>query len=80
MANINPCPFCGSTKVSVESKAGKISYKTGVGVQTKTFSVRCNKCHARGPTISGNYRTTVRNEDCPEYENAIFKWNDRDGK
>lgn len=77
MNNILPCPFCKNTKVSVDSKAGKISYKSGVGIQTKTFSVRCNKCHARGPTISGKYRTTVRNEDCPEYEEAIKRWNNR---
>lgn len=77
MENIKPCPFCKGTKVAVDSKAGPVHYRGGKRTQTKTFSVRCNKCHARGPTISGVYPNTILPHDCPEYEEAIRRWNDR---
>lgn len=71
--SIKPCPFCKGTNVTIDSKAGPIRQ----GVQRKTFSVRCNKCHARGPTTSGVYPSLQINEKCPEYEESIKRWNNR---
>jgi len=49
-ATPSACPFCNSTKLKIDSKSKFISYRH---VRTYTFSVRCNSCHARGPTVSG---------------------------
>lgn len=48
------CPFCGGLKISFESKAGTehINLKTRRWEKRHTGSLRCNKCHARGPTVS----------------------------
>ena len=48
MIELHPCYFCGSTKLKIESKHNGKWRNTG----THTASVRCNKCHARGPTAS----------------------------
>ena len=45
---IKPCPFCGNTKLKVESKHHGNHYYEG----THSATVRCSKCHARGPTAS----------------------------
>jgi Lar family restriction alleviation protein len=45
---LKPCPFCGNTKLKIESKHHGMHYYTG----THSASVRCSKCHARGPTAS----------------------------
>ena len=55
---LKPCPFCGNIKLKIESKHnGKWS-----NIGTHSASVRCSKCHARGPTASckvekGKYHT-----------------------
>ena len=51
---IKPCPFCKSQKVKLDGK----SVLTGFNgldrrVERETYSMRCNVCHARGPTVSG---------------------------
>ena len=48
------CPFCGSNKNKVESRITFKGYSDSVGmrVETVTGSVRCGKCHSRGPTVS----------------------------
>lgn len=55
MAELKPCPFCGGMKLKIEHKAAQ-SYKRRQGVEQYTFSVRCNKCHARGGTITAFLR------------------------
>lgn len=50
-----PCPFCGSTKLKVDQKASsntKWNPETGRCDKLVVVTVRCNKCHTRGPTVS----------------------------
>lgn len=84
MSNIkmDPCPFCGGEKLKVESKRKNISYRH-LSVVTK--SVRCNRCHARGGTASGevgNYSFGTPKSDKLTTEQeietrAIELWNTR---
>lgn len=63
---LKPCPFCGSTKIKVDSKSVRVG-SNGLDdlVYRSTYSVRCNKCHARGGAIGGkvlsleNYPTNI---------------------
>lgn len=84
MSELKPCPFCGSTKLKIDSKCKYISYRK---VDYLTASVRCNVCHARGGTASGecgNYlfgipkseKLTTREEI---EKQAISEWNRRVG-
>lgn len=73
------CPFCGGHKLKVDSRAseGRFNHKTGKVEKTHTASLRCNKCHARGPTVSvklpvGEYGALEMLED-----KAIEAWNGR---
>lgn len=63
------CPFCGKDKLSVECKS-KNEYKGCY----RTYTVRCNSCHARGGTIGGFVK---KNYYCTEEVNLI---NDNDLK
>lgn len=54
MNELKPCPFCYSTKVKLEKKSAEAGYNgLDMRVNCETYSVRCNVCHARGPTVSG---------------------------
>ena len=44
------CPFCGSCALKADSKGKNINYMRAT--QT-TMSIRCKRCHARGPTVGG---------------------------
>ena len=71
---IKPCPFCGNTKLKVESKHHGHHYYEG----THSASVRCSKCHARGPTASckvdkEGHRYSRADEDTKQ--KAIELWN-----
>ena len=75
------CPFCGASKLSVDSK----TYRDGYG-KRMTYAVRCNCCHARGGTVGGYIKAnsySIRNiEIVSEAElisKAIEKWNTRSG-
>lgn len=46
---LKPCPFCGSTRLSVKSKKRKAYLGMEIAA---TYSVRCNVCKARGGTAS----------------------------
>lgn len=73
--NLKPCPFCGNTKLKIESKHHGTHYYTG----THSASVRCSKCHARGPTASckvekGKYHTDeYTNQKAADLWNALSK-------
>ena len=79
---LRKCPICGGEKLKIESKTKDIPYRH---VRQHTLSVRCNKCHARGGTVSGeigNYsfgtpvsekHTTLKELE----EKAIEAWNNR---
>lgn len=46
------CPFCGKSKLKVEVKSPSKKYVKGTPYYIITGSIRCNCCHARGPTQS----------------------------
>lgn len=77
--NLNPCPFCGNTKLSVNCKSAICNEG-----YYQTYSVRCNSCHARGGVVSGyikKYRdgfesiAVISKDDL--IQQAIDKWNGR---
>ena len=48
-----PCPFCGSTKLKVDQKtSSNTNSETRRCDKLVVVTVRCNKCHTRGPTVS----------------------------
>jgi hypothetical protein len=82
---LKPCPFCGSEKLKVEGKnKNALSYE---GLEHRTYTVRCNKCHSRGGTASGYirdsfYHLTERGKELMEREceirsRAVEAWNRR---
>ena len=68
---LKPCPFCGSTKLKLMKK--NYNHK---GYTKQKLYVRCNKCNARGGTVSQEtiYTDTV-DEDIKCV--AIDLWNNR---
>ena len=76
---LKPCPFCGGTKLKIDQKT---SSTTKWNSETKrvdklvVVTVRCNKCHTRGPTTSmyaGFYDSPTKALE----EKAIEAWNTR---
>lgn len=68
---LKPCPFCGNTKLKIESKHnGKWST-----VGTHAASVRCSKCHARGPTASCKVEKYKYSADEVTRQKAAELWN-----
>ena len=55
MNELLPCPFCGGTKLKIDQKTSSStkwnSEKKRVD-KLVVVTVRCNKCHTRGPTTS----------------------------
>lgn len=60
MTELKPCPFCGSTKLKIDQSSSqrknrhRTNYDEWVLYRHYVMSVRCNCCHARGSTVSGN--------------------------
>lgn len=85
MSELKPCPFCGSTKLKIDSKSKTVSYRH---VDIFTASVRCNVCHARGGTASGEcgwyYFGSPKSEKLTTLaeieQRAIDAWNRRVGE
>lgn len=51
-----PCPFCGNDKnLGVQSRTERAVWNVAETdrIYWEHFSVRCPKCHARGPVVSG---------------------------
>ena len=88
---LKSCPFCGSEKLKIESKSVFAGYN---GLEQRgnrgTYSVRCNKCHARGGAISGkilaSFKFILNGEelmptwattDSELKQKAVDKWNRR---
>lgn len=67
----NPCPFCGNTKLKVDSKHNGKWSNTG----THSATVRCSKCHARGPTASCKVSDSRWSADEATKQRAIELWN-----
>ena len=62
---LRPCPFCGNVeKLDVQSKTGRTVWNAAETdcIYWERFSVRCPKCHTRGPVVSGwtSYETEPR--------------------
>lgn len=72
---IDPCPFCGNTKLKVDSKHNGKWSNTG----THSATVRCSKCHARGPTASCKVSDSRWSADEATKQKAIELWNRRTG-
>ena len=70
---ILPCPFCGNTKLKVDSKHNGHWSTTG----THSATVRCSKCHARGPTASCKVAPHLYGADEVTKQKAIELWNKR---
>lgn len=68
---IDPCPFCGNTKLKVDSKHNGKWSNTG----THSATVRCSKCHARGPTASCKVSDSRWFADEATKQKAIELWN-----
>ncbi len=64
MKELKPCPFCGSTKLKIESKS-KLHGYTGLDIRVErhTYSVRCNVCFARGGAVGGLVAPSVNIKD-----------------
>lgn len=82
---LKPCPFCGGDKLKIDSKTKLFGFN-GLEdrIEYHTFSVRCNKCHARGGAIGGKVNTAKRKgfekfftTDYELKQKAIVFWNKR---
>ena len=71
---LKPCPFCGNTKLKIVSKHHGHHYYEG----THSASVRCSKCHARGPTVSCKVEKGKYHIDNETAIKAIELWNTLD--
>ena len=92
MAELKPCPFCGSTKLKIDKKSVKVAYTEFGRVERHTYSVRCMSCFARGGAVGGKvipyFRLRMTEKDLPEWvaneseleEKAIKAWNTRTPK
>ena len=57
--DLKPCPFCGGTKLKIDGVVKTTRFSRNRGLDEARFSVRCNKCHARGCTQSGYTRNAL---------------------
>lgn len=92
MTELKPCPFCGNDKLKIDKKSVLDGYNgLGERVDRHTYSVRCNICYARGPTVGGrivkeseSYRFTGlpvwATTDEVLKELAVDAWNERLGE
>lgn len=74
------CPFCGSTKLKFDSKKINSPRYIGPGQweDGHTGSVRCNSCHARGPTVTVWVPHNTRGSVAEKLKSAVLdKWNSR---
>ena len=75
------CPFCGSNKLKFDGKTKRSGWENGGPVDAYTGSIRCNRCHARGPTVSIKYDARSFEARKAAYEDieklAFDAWNNR---
>lgn len=69
---LKPCPFCGSTKLKIDSKRTFNYSKRHCSV-----TVRCMKCHARSPVVGISMDKNQYNERELCESQAIEAWNRR---
>ena len=72
------CPFCDGDKLKVEGKnSNKYIYKDGEKFKRVQASVRCNRCHARGPVVSLLVKETSKDVEKQLETMAYEAWNSR---
>lgn len=79
LSELKPCPFCGSTKLKIDQKTSsnaKWNKEAKKCYKLVVVTVRCNKCHTRGPTVSMYAGWYDRPIEVLE-EEAKKVWNDR---
>lgn len=69
---LKPCPFCGSTKLKIDSKRTFNYNKRHCSV-----TVRCMKCHARSPVVGINLEKNQHNERELCESQVTEAWNSR---
>lgn len=69
---LKPCPFCGSTKLKIDSKRTFNYNKRHCSV-----TVRCMKCHARSPVVGINLEKNQHNERELCESQVTEAWNKR---
>lgn len=74
MSELKPCPFCGGTKLKIESKR---TFKPG-DFKHCSVTVRCTKCNARSPVVGINMPKSSYNEIEICEEEVIKAWNRRE--
>jgi Lar family restriction alleviation protein len=86
MAELKPCPFCGSTKLKIDRKSRLAGWNgLDMRVEMHTYSARCNTCHARGGSVGGRVMNDPVNTRLPNWATtdktleakAIEAWNRR---
>lgn len=74
---LKPCPFCGSTKLKIDCKSVVVGWRgIDARIKNRAYSVRCNVCHARGGTVSGDVITSRLSE----YRDRMPEWATTDDK
>lgn len=79
MAELLPCPFCGNTKLKIDQKTSSTTKWNSEKKRCDKLivvTVRCNKCHTRGPTTS-MYGGWMDNPKKTLEEKAAEAWNTR---
>lgn len=72
------CPFCGSDKLNLSSKkSSDCRYRGTVRESFHTATMRCNQCHARGPTVSAWLPSSQHNAREVLHDEAVEAWNTR---
>lgn len=72
------CPFCGRSRLKVDSKKNSnFRYVNGKREDCHTVSMRCNVCHARGPSVSIYLARGQYNAADLMLDAAINAWNSR---
>ena len=78
MAELKPCPFCGGTKLKVDSKKSNNGKWDGNKYfVSHVVTVRCNRCFTRGPATSVWLRTNEYGAAKKGEGAAIEAWNRR---
>lgn len=76
------CPFCGYGGYKIESHESK-NFKIikGETIKSITASVRCKRCHARGPTANKKFASSSLEDKGRALKNAAIEalnlWNCR---
>lgn len=78
MSERKRCAFCGGDKLKIDSKkSNDFRFVDGEREVRHVVTVRCTKCHARGPTVPVWLRRGQYNAAQIMEEEAVKSWNKR---